>query len=81
MKFRKRPVVVDAEQFRPEVDAPWPDGVVGSRISSTGYIMRTLENEVLGQFVTPGDWIITGVQGERYPCKDDIFRVTYEPVD
>lgn len=30
---------------------------------------------------SPGDWIITGVNGEQYPCKDDIFRKTYEPVD
>ena len=29
----------------------------------------------------PGDWIITGVNGERYPCKDEIFRKTYEPVE
>jgi hypothetical protein len=28
-----------------------------------------------------GDWIITGVEGEKYPCKDGIFRKTYEPVD
>jgi hypothetical protein len=29
----------------------------------------------------PGDWIITGVHGERYPCKPDIFALTYEPVE
>lgn len=29
----------------------------------------------------PGDWIITGVKGETYPCKPDIFEATYEPVD
>ena len=29
----------------------------------------------------PRDWIITGVKGEQYPCKDDIFRLTYEAVD
>lgn len=29
----------------------------------------------------PGDWIITGVEGEQYPCDDKIFRKTYEPVD
>ena len=29
----------------------------------------------------PGDWIITGVHGEKYPCKPDIFAETYEPVD
>lgn len=28
----------------------------------------------------PGDWIITGVKGEQYPCKPDIFEATYEPV-
>lgn len=33
-----------------------------------------------GHIVCPGDWIITGVQGERYPCKPDIFEATYEPV-
>ena len=27
-----------------------------------------------------GDWIITGVNGEKYPCKPDIFKKTYEPV-
>lgn len=32
-----------------------------------------------GHNVCPGDWIITGVKGERYPCKPDIFEATYEP--
>jgi len=31
-----------------------------------------------GHIVCPGDWIITGVQGERYPCKPDVFAATYE---
>lgn len=31
-----------------------------------------------GHIVCPGDWIITGVRGERYPCKPDIFAETYE---
>ena len=33
-----------------------------------------------GHTVCPGDWIITGVKGEHYPCKHDIFIMTYEPV-
>ncbi len=33
-----------------------------------------------GHIVCPGDWVITGVKGERYPCKPDIFAATYEPV-
>jgi hypothetical protein len=32
-----------------------------------------------GHIVCPGDWIITGVKGERYPCKPAIFAATYEP--
>jgi len=34
-----------------------------------------------GHNVCPGDWIITGVKGERYPCKPDIFAATYEPAE
>lgn len=40
--------------------------------------IQTLEGEMLGN---AGDWLITGVKGEQYPCKDDVFRETYEPVD
>lgn len=39
--------------------------------------IETLEGVMLAQ---PGDWIITGVKGERYPCKPDIFKATYEEV-
>lgn len=31
--------------------------------------------------VNPGDWIITGIKGEHYPCKPDIFEQTYERVE
>lgn len=34
-----------------------------------------------GHIVCPGDWIITGVKGEHYPCKPDIFAATYEPAE
>lgn len=33
-----------------------------------------------GYIVCPGDWVITGVRGERYPCKPDVFEKTYERV-
>ena len=42
------------------------------------WTIKTLEGEMTAQ---PGDWIITGVAGEKYPCKDNIFRATYENVD
>lgn len=34
-----------------------------------------------GHIVCPGDWVITGIKGERYPCKPDIFADTYEQVE
>lgn len=34
-----------------------------------------------GHTVCPGDWVITGMAGERYPCKPDIFVATYEPAE
>lgn len=40
--------------------------------------IETLEGRMRANI---GDWIITGVAGEHYPCKDEIFRATYEPVD
>lgn len=33
-----------------------------------------------GHIVCPGDYVITGIQGERYPCKPHIFEATYEKV-
>lgn len=38
----------------------------------------TLEGTMIA---SPGDWIITGVKGEIYPCKPDIFAATYEPAE
>ena len=74
-KYRKKPIVVEAEQFYPD-KYPWPDGVLGAEDHWTW--ISTLEGE-LG--VSPGDWIITGVKGEKYPCKPDIFEMTYELVE
>lgn len=75
--FRKKPVCVEAVQFHPEA-RPWPEGVYESDESPTGYAIGTLENTASGHEVTPFDWIITGVRGEKYPCKPDIFEATYE---
>lgn len=74
-KFRKRPVVISAEQYLPN-KTPFPAGV--ERNSAGDPIVRTLEGDMA---VSPGDYIITGVKGERYPCKEEIFLATYEPVE
>lgn len=62
-----------------EVKAPndfdWKAGDVCS-MGDKIYI-ATLEGTMT---VSPGDWIIKGIQGELYPCKPDIFAATYEPV-
>ncbi len=41
-------------------------------------VIRTLEGDMRAE---PGDWVITGVQGEKYPCKPEIFKQTYELVE
>lgn len=41
-------------------------------------VIKTLEGDM---YADPGDWIITGVNGETYPCKPDIFEKTYEAVE
>lgn len=40
-------------------------------------VVQTLEGPLRA---APGDWIITGIRGEQYPCKPDVFEKTYEPV-
>jgi len=118
MKYRKKPVVIEAtqwhkngdhpldyskthdgfengelRQFSPEFrrDCHWEGDIVryyrtpetdgktlckhcGICMDEHGWI-DTLEG---GHIVCPGDWIITGVKGEVYPCKPDIFEATYE---
>ena len=71
MKYRKKPVVIDAVQWFKVGDHP----MVFINDDGTHEIW-TLEGNMR---VTPGDWIITGVKGEHYPCKPDIFEMTYEP--
>ena len=117
MKFRKKPVVIEATQWFKNGDHPHDNcQLIQPMLShkadgedapfhSEGRVVRyfrhpdvsgekscehcavrmhyhgwidTLEG---GHIVCPGDWIITGVKGERYPCKPDIFAATYEAVD
>ena len=79
-KFRKRPVVIEAEQWFPSkhVEGVYFEGDSSVAMSSGKYLLKTLENPD-GFEVTSGDWIITGIKGEKYACKPDIFEATYEP--
>lgn len=83
MKFRKKPVVIEAMQFTEESKnqcfnfvrcncaADFEDGSPVLKI-------QTLEGVMTASL---GDYIIKGVQGEFYPCKPDIFEATYERVE
>jgi hypothetical protein len=74
MKYRKKSIIVEAEQWFP--DKPVDGVVFPSTIKGCGWI-ETLEG---GHVVSPGDWIVTGIKGEKYPVKPHIFDITYEQV-
>lgn len=118
MKYRKKPVVIEAKQWFKNGDHPqdyakdihgyheekphtWTGGEAKA-LGWEGQIVRYYRSPAIngqyvckhcgrimhvhgwidtlegGHIVCPGDWIITGVQGENYPCKPDIFAATYE---
>ena len=80
MKFRKKPVIVEAVQFEGTLNSliafavPEASQQLGIRSAQ----IHTLEGVMTA---LPGDWIIRGIKGEIYPCKPDIFAATYEPAD
>ena len=80
MRFRKKPVCVEAVLFRfGEQDGELAADATAGRIrypEDGTMLIQTLEGVMCAQ---PGDWVIRGVKGELYPCKPDIFEMTYEP--
>lgn len=89
-RYRKRPVEVDAVRFSARITdrQEFPDWLTEARcdgkvvyhaqINGPGYlIIHTLEGKMRAE---QDDWIIRGVKGEIYPCKPDIFEMTYERV-
>ena len=81
MKFRKKPVVIDAVQWTGgnyvSIENFLGSPRKGSFTNNTSLVIHTIDGDVRAW---PGDWIIRGVQGEFYPCKKDIFEQTYEAV-
>ena len=90
MRFRKKPVVIEAFCWsgdeRQVEDPEWicaaiRSGAVFFFAAGTPEMVlaiKTLEGTMRAD---RGDWIIRGVKGEIYPCKPDIFAATYEPAD
>lgn len=79
MKFKKKPVIIEAIQFgamNVDVIEAFVGGDIG-KDSQGNTVIATLEGAMK---VSLGDWVIKGVKGEFYPCKPDIFEMTYEAV-
>jgi hypothetical protein len=94
MKFRKKPVVIEARQLTPnnaEDIGAWCGALKCTNGSYDSYLWgwaldvhdRTLRIPTLegDHSASMGDWIIQGIKGEFYPCKPDIFEATYEKVE
>lgn len=86
-KFRKKPVVIEAEQF-----VVWDTNKIPVYILIHGVTFPIYKNDkghpyiviptLEGQHIATNlDWIIKGINGELYPCKPDIFEKTYEAVN
>ena len=88
-KFRKKPVVIEAIQWTGSnllqviqhtgqhasaTHLKWDE--YAELVHTCGLKIFTLEGKMTAEI---GDWIIKGVKGECYPCKPDIFELTYEP--
>ena len=79
-KFRKKPVVIEAAQWNGFEKGPHDLGIEPLN-PWKGITMGKISTLEGSHEVTPGDWIIIGIKGERYPCKPDIFEATYESVE
>lgn len=85
MKFRKKPIEIEAIQFTNETKDQVYNFVTCNKSASFDggtknpiLKIQTLEGVMVARV---GDWIIRGVVGEYYPCKPDIFEQTYEKVE
>jgi len=81
MEFRKKPVIVEAEQFWPDKPLPFRDhGPYVAYDGSDYYVVTIHEDRIM---LAPGDWVIQEARGafRSYPCKPDIFDATYEAVN
>jgi hypothetical protein len=83
MKYRKKPVEIEAVQFIMELQDLkklrefCPNNINYDGLKDGVLYIETLEGDMLAH---EGDYIIKGVKGEFYPCREDIFELTYEKV-
>jgi len=80
-KYRKKPVVIEAFQWGIDVTPDWwrkKSGSFNVNVRTGSVFIPTLEGTHEGKV---NDYIIQGVKGEIYPCKENIFELTYEKVE
>ncbi len=91
-QYRKKHIVIEAEVYKPGMEDAFETRYASEKNPNQTWgfptkedcipveipYIDTLEGKCL---ITNGDYIITGVKGERYPCKPDIFEMTYEAVE
>lgn len=79
-KFRKKPIIIEAIQYvyknKQEI-TEFTDGLAWTHLGYNHLTIHTLEGN---HKVSVNDWVIKGIKGEFYPCKPDIFKLTYEEV-
>lgn len=88
MKYRKKPLIIEADQWFPGCEF---EGVIDKEENGMPLMfadennifhqcakIKTLEGDMI---VRPGDYVITGIKGEKYPCKPHIFEATYEKIE
>lgn len=82
MKYRKKPIIINAIQWtgdnQDEITV-----FTGTNELAVGFIDNEIEIETLEGVMraSENDYIIKGIKGEFYPCKPDIFKMTYEQVE
>ena len=79
MKFRKKPIVIEAYQWFYELGESegGKQNPTGNPMLIDAYYCDTPNGYVC---IENGEWIIKGIEDEYYPCKPDIFEKTYEPI-
>lgn len=77
-QYIKKPVVIEAVQYTGNNYSEIRDFMQADfKITDTGIIIKTLEGNHLAK---PSDFIIRGIKGEFYPCKEEIFNLTYDKI-
>jgi hypothetical protein len=84
MKFKRRPLIYEATQWFPGQPVPGVEEVTVVERLDSERIRRVQKGKIQTKdgatYASSGDWIITGVAGEKYACKPEIFNQIYEVV-